>query len=41
MWAAIAAVVFLVATAFDYRWLKTFAWPIYGIQLGLLVADAR
>jgi rod shape determining protein RodA len=38
MWAAIAVVVFIVATAFDYRWLKTLAWPIYGIQLGLLLA---
>jgi rod shape determining protein RodA len=37
MWAAIAAVVFVLATAFDYRWLKTLAWPIYGVQLGLLV----
>jgi len=37
MWAAIAAVVFVLATAFDYRWLKTLAWPIYGFQLGLLV----
>ena len=37
MWAAIAVVVFVVATAFDYRWLKTLAWPIYGFQLGLLV----
>jgi rod shape determining protein RodA len=38
MWAAIAVVVFIVATAFDYRWLKTLAWPIYGIQIGLLIA---
>jgi rod shape determining protein RodA len=37
MWAAIAAVAFAVATAFDYRWLKTLAWPIYAVQLGLLV----
>jgi rod shape determining protein RodA len=37
MWAAIASVVFILATAFDYRWLKTLAWPIYGVQLGLLV----
>jgi rod shape determining protein RodA len=37
MWAAIAAVVFALATAFDYRWLRTLAWPIYGVQLGLLV----
>jgi rod shape determining protein RodA len=36
MWAAIATVVFALGTAFDYRWLKTLAWPIYGIQLGLL-----
>jgi rod shape determining protein RodA len=38
MWAAIAVVAFIVATIFDYHWLKTFAWPIYGLQLGLLVA---
>src|SRR6185312_14295500 len=25
-----------VTTAFDYKWLKTFAWPLYGAQLGLL-----
>lgn len=37
MWAAIAVVVFIVASVFDYHWLKTLAWPIYGIQLGLLV----
>ena len=37
MWAAIAVIVFVVATLFDYHWLKTLAWPIYGLQLGLLV----
>ena len=37
MWAGISLVAFIVATAFDYRWLKTLAWPIYGLQLGLLV----
>jgi rod shape determining protein RodA len=37
MWTAIAVAVFLVATSFDYHWLKTFAWPLYLIQLGLLV----
>ena len=37
MWAGIAVVVFVLTTAFDYRWLKTFSWPIYGVQLGLLV----
>jgi rod shape determining protein RodA len=37
MWAAIAGIAFALATAFDYSWLKTLAWPIYGVQLGLLV----
>ena len=37
MWSALAIVVFTIVTAFDYRWLKTLAWPIYGINLGLLV----
>ena len=37
MWAGIAIVVFVVATSFDYKWLKTFAWPLYVVQLGLLV----
>ena len=37
MWAGIALAVFALATAFDYRWLKTLAWPLYVIQLGLLV----
>jgi rod shape determining protein RodA len=36
MWLAIATAVFLVAAAFDYHWLKTFSWPLYLIQLGLL-----
>ena len=40
MWTGIALVAFVVATAFDYKWLKTFAWPLYVLQLGLLVADA-
>ena len=37
MWAGIAIVVFTVAAVFDYKWLKTFAWPIYFTNLGLLV----
>jgi rod shape determining protein RodA len=36
MWTGIALVAFIVTTAFDYKWLKTFAWPLYGLQLGLL-----
>src|SRR5688572_22940880 len=37
MWTGIALIVYVLATAFDYKWLKTFAWPLYAIQLGLLV----
>jgi rod shape determining protein RodA len=37
MWAGIAAVMFVIATAFDYHWLRTLAWPLYVVQLGLLV----
>jgi rod shape determining protein RodA len=37
MWTSIAVAVFVTASAFDYHWLKTFAWPLYLVQLGLLV----
>jgi rod shape determining protein RodA len=37
MWAGIAAVAFILATAFDYHWYKTLSWPVYALQLGLLV----
>jgi rod shape determining protein RodA len=37
MWTGIGMVVFIVMTAFDYRWLKTLAWPIYFVNVGLLV----
>jgi rod shape determining protein RodA len=36
VWAAFAIVAFGIATAFDYKWLRTFAWPIYFVNLGLL-----
>jgi rod shape determining protein RodA len=39
LWTAIALVVFILATSFDYHWLKTFTWPLYVVQLGLLVAS--
>jgi rod shape determining protein RodA len=38
MWTGIALIVYIVATSFDYKWLKTFSWPLYALQLGLLVA---
>jgi rod shape determining protein RodA len=37
MWAGIAMVAFLIATAIDYRLLKTLRWPVYFVNLGLLV----
>jgi rod shape determining protein RodA len=36
MWSGLGMVVFVLATLFDYRWLKTLAWPIYFVNLGLL-----
>ncbi len=39
VWFALAIPAFVVAAAFDYRWLKTFAWPLYFANLGLLVAS--
>jgi rod shape determining protein RodA len=37
MWTGIALIVYVVATSFDYKWLKTFSWPLYALQLALLV----
>ncbi len=37
IWAAVAAIACVLATVFDYKWLKTFAWPLYFVNLGLLV----
>lgn len=39
VWSAIAIVAFTVATAFDYRWLRTFSWPVYLLEIGLLLAS--
>jgi rod shape determining protein RodA len=36
LWLALAAVAFVVATGFNYAWLKTFGWPIYVVGLALL-----
>ncbi len=40
-WAVIALVVFGIATMLDYRWLRTFAWPIYLVNIGLLAFTLR
>jgi len=37
IWAGLGIIAFLLAAAFDYRWLKTFAWPLYFVNIGLLV----
>lgn len=39
IWLAIAIVAFALTAAFDYRWLKTFAWPLYLVNIGLLVTS--
>ena len=41
MWAVIAAVVLGLTTIFDYKWLKSFSWPLYFINMGLLVVTLR
>jgi rod shape determining protein RodA len=38
VWAGIALAVYALATVFDYRWLRTLTWPIYVVNLALLIA---
>jgi rod shape determining protein RodA len=38
VWAGLALFVYAAATAFDYRWIRTFTWPIYLVNLALLLA---
>jgi rod shape determining protein RodA len=37
VWAALSIVAFTATAAVDYRWLRSFAWPIYGVNIGLLL----
>jgi rod shape determining protein RodA len=37
IWFAVAIVVFTFAAAFDFRWLRTFAWALYAVNIGLLL----
>jgi rod shape determining protein RodA len=41
MWAVIAAVVLGLTTVFDYKWLRSFAWPLYLVNIGLLLLTLR
>lgn len=41
LWAVVAAVVLALTTVFDYRWLRSFAWPLYLINLALLLLTLR
>jgi rod shape determining protein RodA len=36
LWLALAIVAFTIAASIDYRWSKSFAWPIYFVNLALL-----
>jgi cell division protein FtsW len=37
VWCAIGLGLCLSATLIDYRWLKKFAWPLFGLAVGLLL----
>lgn len=37
IWVALAITAFVLAASFDYRWLTSFSWPLYLVNLGLLV----
>ena len=37
VWLTLAAVVFVASAAADHHWLRTFAWPIYGFAILLLL----
>jgi cell division protein FtsW len=37
VWCAIGLGLCLAATLIDYRWLKKFAWPLFGLAIGLLL----
>jgi rod shape-determining protein RodA len=41
MWAVVAIVVLFLTTVFDYKWLRSFAWPLYFINIGLLILTLR
>jgi rod shape determining protein RodA len=41
MWAVVSIVVLALTTVFDYKWLRSFAWPLYLINIVLLILTLR
>jgi len=41
LWAVVAAVVLGLTTVLDYHWLRSFAWPMYLINIALLMITLR
>jgi len=41
LWAVVAAVVLGLTTVFDYKWFRSFAWPLYLVNIALLVLTLR
>lgn len=37
IWTALGLAVFWITTAINWRWIRTFAWPLYGANLLLLI----
>ena len=38
IWISLSVITFSVVTAINWRWIRTFAWPLYGVNLLLLIA---
>ena len=38
VWLSLAVATFSIVTAINWRWIRTFAWPLYGANLLLLIA---
>ena len=38
IWLSLSVATFSIVTAINWRWIRTFAWPLYGANLLLLIA---
>jgi cell division protein FtsW (lipid II flippase) len=38
IWLTLSLITFTFVTAINWRWIRTFAWPLYGANLLLLIA---